>query len=41
MKMWYSRAWEWVVSGNEGLTEEGVFVGFLSPYICMSIVFDR
>ena len=28
MKVWYSHVWEWVVSGNKELTEEGVFVIF-------------
>ena len=31
---------EWVVSGNKGLTEEGVFVVFLSLYGCTSGVFN-
>ena len=41
MKVWYAHVGEWVVSGNKGLTEEGVFVFFLSLYVCMSGVFDR
>ena len=34
--------WEvgkWVVSGDEGLTEEGVFV-FFCLYVCLSSSFD-
>ena len=30
---------KWVVSGNEGLTEEGVFVVFCL-YVCLSSAFD-
>ena len=29
MKVWYSRVGKWVVSGNEGLTEEGVVMVFV------------
>ena len=38
MKLCYSHVGgvgEWVVIGNEGLTEEGVFVVFLSLYVCL------
>ena len=31
---------KWVVSGNRGLTEEGVFVVFCL-YVCLSSSFDR
>ena len=31
---------EWVVSGNEGLTEEWVFGVFWTLYVCMSACFE-
>ena len=31
---------EWVVSGNEGTTEEGLCIVFFSLYVCVSGVFD-
>ena len=35
MKVWYSRVGDWVVSGNEGLTEEGVLMVFVCMFVCL------
>ena len=37
MKVWHSRVGKWVVSGNEGLTEEGL----LMVFVCLSSSFDE
>ena len=35
MKVWDSRVGEWVVSGNERLTEEGVLMVFVCIIVCL------
>ena len=35
MMVWYSQMREWVVSGNERLTEEGVLMIFVCMFVCL------